>query len=302
MKGNAALRFAIGLIAFCFLLGSAATANAQEPTGADDLDDSPCSRFAKDETFDSFTKALQTPEKVRCLAPNFEGNDLNMKRLPTGLGTLVNLEVLSFACLEQLETLPEEIGNLRKLEALIVDNGNGCSMNILLPGSIGKLENLRVLKLYGALDAREIGQPASPSRIKSLPDSIVNLRKLEVLDLGRNGLPAVPPQVSRLSNLKTLRLDFNALRAVPAFVGNLENLEELALDANERIADLPASMTKFATLRVSLGGNALKLRQQKSLRSRFPKIVFSFESEFDDARANEEVRKPKAIRRPRRRR
>ena len=278
------------------------TTNAQEPTGADDFNDSPCRRFAKDETFDSFTKALQTPEKVRCLEPNFEGDELNMKSLPAGLGALVNLEVFSFGCLEHLDALPQEIGNLRKLKELIIDNGNGCSMNVRLPDSIGKLENLRVLRLYGALDAREDGQRVNPSRIKSLPGAIANLKKLEVLDLGRNGLTAVPPQIAGLSNLKTLRLDFNALRAVPAFVGNFANLNELALDANERIVDLPRLMAKFKALRVSLGGNALKLREQKSLRSRFPKIVFSFESEFDDARANEEAAKPKAKRRPNRKR
>lgn len=278
------------------------TTNAQESTGADDFNDSPCRRFTKDETFDSMTKALQTPEKVRCLNPNFEGDELNMKRLPSGLGALVNLEVFSFGCLEQLEAIPAEIGNLRRLEELIIDNGNGCSMNVSLPDSIGKLENLRVLKLYGALDAEEIGKPARPSRTKSLPAAIANLKKLEVLDLGRNGLSTVPQAIAGLTNLKTLRLDFNALRAVPAFVGNLENLEELVLDANERIADLPQSMAKFKALRVSMGGNALKLPEQKSLRRRFPRIVFSFESEFDDARANETVSKPKAKSRPRRNR
>jgi hypothetical protein len=302
MKNIAAIYSVIALVAFCLFTGSgAATANAQEPAVADDVNPSPCQRFAKEETFNNWTKALKTPAKVRCLEPSFEGADLDMKRLPSGLGNLVNLEVFSFGCLEKLETLPEEIGNLSKLEELIIDNGNGCSMNVSLPGSIGKLKNLRVLKLYGALDEREVGKPASPpSRIKILPAQIADLRKLEVLDLGRNGLTAVPPQIAGLTNLTTLRLDFNALRAVPAFVGNFKNLSELALDANEHIANLPASMAKFKTLRISLGGNALKLREQKSLRGRFPQIVFSFESEFDDARANEEAAKPKAKRRPRR--
>ena len=302
MRNNAVIYSAIALIVFCLFAGGAATANAQQPAGADNFDQSPCTRFAKDETFDSFAKALKTPEKVKCLAPNFEGDDLNMKRLPAGLGTFVNLEVLSFACLEQLETLPEEIGNLSKLEELIIDNGNGCSMNVALPGSISKLQNLRVLKLYGALDARETGQAAGRPRIKSLPPQIAALRNLEVLDLGRNGLTTVPPQIAGLANLKTLGLDFNALRAVPEFVGNFKNLRELALDANEHLTNLPQSMANFKTLRVSMGGNALKLREQKSLRSRFPQIVFSFASEYDDARANEEAAKPQAKRRPRRKR
>jgi hypothetical protein len=320
MKNNAALCFAIGLIVFCLLAINGETVQAQQLFNAvqlsagnvnmnaqltgesnifDDFDDSPCKRFPKEQVFDSFEKAFQTPEKVRCLNPNFEGNDLNMKRLPSRLGTLVNLEVFSFGCLEQLQELPEEIGNLRKLEELIIDNGNGCSMSVSLPRSIGRLENLRVLRLYGALEA-DSDQTARPRKIKSLPDTISDLRKLEVLDLGRNGLEAVPPQIAALSNLKTLRLEYNSLRAVPAFVGDFKNLKELSLDANGKLANLPASLANLPGLKVSMGNNSLKLRNQKSLRSRFPGIVFSFENEYDDAAANEESPKPKLKSKPRR--
>jgi hypothetical protein len=248
--------------------------------------DSPCKRFPKVNVFDSFEKAFRSPAKVKCLKPNFEGDDLNMKSLPSGFGTLVNLEVFSFGCLESLETLPEEIGNLSKLKELIIDNGNGCSMSVSLPRSIGKLQSLRVLRLYGAIESTE-------QRKISLPDTIAELRQLEVLDLGRNGLAAVPPSIAALSNLKTLRLEYNALKTVPAFVGEFKNLKELSLDANENIKILPASFAKFKGLEISMGNNALKLKDQKSLRSRFPQLIFSFENEFDDGRANEEAPKPK---------
>lgn len=308
MKNNAAVRFAIGLIVLCLFADGVLSANAEqlssdteltsskvktaayktrESIAQDDFDDSPCKRFPKENVFNSFAKALRSPEKVRCLDPNFEGDDLNMKHLPPGLGNLVNLEVFSFGCLEQLEELPEEIGNLRKLEELIVDNGNGCSMNIRLPRSIGKLENLRVLRLYGAIDT-----PA-------LPDTIGNLRKLEVLDIARNGLKIVPPQIARLSNLKTLRLEYNDLRRLPDFVGDFKNLKELSLDSNGRIIALPASVGKLKGLKISMGNDSLKLKDQQSLRARFPQIVFSFEDEYDDSAANESP-KPKSKPRPKR--
>ena len=303
--------FAIGLIAFCLFTGSSMTTSAQqlskvgglsannaksgvrlpaESSGFNDFDDSPCRRFPKEYVFDSFEKAFRSPEKVKCLNPTFEGDDSKMKRLPSRFGTLVNLEVFSFGCLEELETLPEEIGNFSKLEELIIDNGNGCSMGISLPRSIGKLKNLRVLRLYGAIETAE-----------SLPNTIGGLGKLEVLDLGRNGLKSVPPQIAALSNLKTLRLEYNALRAIPAFIGNFKNLKELSLDANEvKTVNLPASLSKLKGLRISMGNNALKLKDQKSLQSRFPQIVFSFENEYEDARANEEAPKPKSKPRTRR--
>ena len=121
----------------------------------------------EDGAFDSLEKALRSPEKVKRLT--LQSEDPEMKHLPAGLGTLVNLEALELACLEKLEDLPEEIGKLRKLRELIIDNGNGCSMNVSLPRSIGELSNLRVLRLYGALDGRDVGgeAPARPARSKA---------------------------------------------------------------------------------------------------------------------------------------
>lgn len=267
MKNHLTIRLVIGLIAFCIF---AATANAQS-------EDSACANYPAENSFDSFEKAFQSPEKVKCLNPTLAEGEFNMKRLPSGFNKLVNLEVFITGCLEQLETLPAEIGNFTKMRELIIDNGNGCEMSVALPASIGKLKNLRVLRLYGAIESA-----------KPLPASIGELRSLEVLDLGRNSLKAIPPSVGKLSNLKTLRLEYNALKTIPAFVGNLVNLETLSVDANENIKVLPSSFAKMKNLTVSMGNNALKLRDQKSLQTRFPNITFSFENEYDDERANEE--------------
>ena len=196
MKNYLKIRLAVGLIAFCFFTFGAAAVNGQQAEDENYVAESPCARFPKENVFDSFAKAFKSPQKVKCLNPNFEGDDLNMKRLPAQFGTLVNLEVFSFGCLEQLEMLPESIGNLTKMTELIIDNGNGCSMSVSLPRSIGKLQNLRVLRLYGAIESA-----------KPLPDTIGDLRNLEVLDLGRNGLPAVPARIAALSNLKTFGLN-----------------------------------------------------------------------------------------------
>ena len=244
--------------------------------------------------FDSLEKALREPGKARRLA--LQGEDPEMKHLPPGLGRLVNLEALEIACLEKLEDLPEELGQLQKLEELVIDNGNGCSMNVALPRSVGRLSSLRVLRLYGALDGRDIGEPAQSAPAKVLPDSLAELQKLEELDLGRNGLGSLPPQVASLRGLKKLSLDYNDIRQLPSFVGDLPNLRELSVNANGGIA-LPQSLAKIKGLKVFMGNNRLKLRDQRALRARFPGAVFSFENEYDDDAANEEAPKPKARRR-----
>ena len=294
MKNKLKMCFAVVSISYCLLMIGVLTVNAHQTSNSilrsnssDNFDNSPCKSFQKQNVFDNFEKAFRSPEKVKCLSPNPEITDAKMKRFSSKIGTLVNLEVFSFACFESLETLPEEIGNLSKLEKLIIDNGNGCSMSVSLPRSIGKLKNLKVLRLYGAIEADEQG------KAKSLPDSISNLTQLEVLDLGRNGLEAVPPQISALTNLKTLRLEYNNLSSIPEFIGDFKNLKELSLDSNGTLNNLPASLAKIVGLKISMGNNSLKLKDQKTLRSRFPQIVFTFANEFDDDSANQEPLKPK---------
>jgi Leucine-rich repeat (LRR) protein len=289
LKGSFTASLAVGLVAFCLFAECASTVSAHLIRFADVQRDSD-NNFQPDEVFDSFAQALRVPEKVRRLV--IQNEDPQVKHLPAGLGTLVNLQSLELSCLEKLEDLPKEIGKLRKLEELIIDNGNGCQMNVSIPRSIGQLRSLRVLRLYGALDPRGIGTREPTGRTKSLPDTLANLEKLEELDLGRNGLRSVPPQIASLRQLKRLALDYNHVREVPSFVGKLSNLEEISLHSNGGVR-LPQSLAGLKGLSVQMGNNALTLKSQKRLRSRFPNIVFSFENEFEDESANQEPQKPK---------
>jgi Leucine-rich repeat (LRR) protein len=295
LRGISLTHFAVGLLSLHLLAGGAV--NAQRPSGLVVLAGSPGGLRQDEGAFDSLEKALREPGKVRRLAIS-GGEDPEMKHLPPGLGKLVNLEALEISCLEKLEDLPEEVGQLQKLEELVIDNGNGCSMNVKLPRSVGRLANLRVLRLYGALDGRDVGaeEPARNAPSKALPDTLADLQKLEELDLGRNGLGSLPPQVASLRGLKRLSLDYNDMRALPSFVGDLPNLRELSVNANGGIA-LPPSLAKIRGLKVFMGNNRLKLRDQQALRKRFPNAVFSFENEYDDDAANQEPPKPKRRRR-----
>lgn len=286
-------RLATGLLSLFVVAGCVAAVSARPSSGVGVEREGSPRGAQEDGVFDNLEQALRTPEKVKRLV--IQSGNLEMKHLPAGLGSLVNLEALELACLENLEDLPEEIGRLSKLRELVIDNGNGCSMNVTLPPSVGRLENLRVLRLYGALDPREVGSesPVSPGKIKGLPDTLAGLRNLEELDLGRNGLSSVPPQVASLRGLKKLGLDYNEIRELPAFVGELTNLRELSLRSNGGVR-LPESLSKVKGVSVFMGNNSLKLADQQRLRTRFPGAVFSFENEFDDAAANEEPARPKS--------
>jgi len=243
------------------------------------------------ESFDSFEHAFVAPEKATTLS--IEKDDPAIKHLPSQLGALINLVELDISCLENLEDLPSEIGNLKKLEKLIIDNGNGCQMNVSLPESIGNLSNLKVLRLFGALDPRDLSDTNKPtplSKVKSLPGTIGKLQNLEVLDLGRNGIKGIPSQIASLQKLKRLALDYNHIHELPPFVGDFKNLQELSVCSNGGIK-LPKSLSNLNGLKIFMGNNYLKIKDQEKLRGLSPKATFSFENEYDDDAANEETPK-----------
>jgi Leucine-rich repeat (LRR) protein len=231
------------------------------------------------ESFNNLAQALASPERVTSLS--IKEFDPNMKHLPPKLGALINLKELEISCLENLD-IPVEIGQLKKLEKIIIDNGNGCGMNVSIPASIGDLTNLKVLRLFGVLGPGEIG-----SSVKPLPATIAKLQNLEELDLGRNYLQAIPPEISNLKNLKKLGLDYNDLHDIPSFIGDLKNLRDLSISSNH-VIKLPKSLSKLSGLRISMGNNYLKLKDQVELRRQFPGATFDFVNEYDDVAANEE--------------
>ena len=56
----------------------------------------------------------------------------------------------------------------------------------------------------------------------------------------------------------------------------------------------PDSLAAIAGLKVYMGNNYLKLKEQERLRKRFPKLLFDFEDEFDsNPDANEARPEPK---------
>jgi hypothetical protein len=118
--------------------------------------------IAHAESFDNLAQALASPERVTSLSINESVS--KTKHLPPKRGALINLKELEISCLENLEDIAVEIGQLQKLEKIIIDNGNGCRMNVSIPASIGELTNLKVLRLYGALDPGEIESSVPATR------------------------------------------------------------------------------------------------------------------------------------------
>ncbi len=257
------------------------------------------------ETCKSLAEAMKAPEKVTSLFLGTSGDesetlegvgtaeegpkDSELQYLPETFGLLTHLKELQITGLEKLEELPAEIGNLKELESIIIDNGNGYQMNISLPETIGNLTRLKILILYGALDARAFaGENEVLARVKELPQSLAKLQNLRTLDIGRNGLTELPAQVAELTGLITLKLDYNQIKELPEFVGNLKDLKYLSINSNGG-TKLPDSLKNLKDLKIGLGNASLKLEDQEDLRKRFPDALLDFTNEFDDETANEEI-------------
>jgi Leucine-rich repeat (LRR) protein len=134
----------------------------------------------------SLSEALQTPEKVTILnltfSPFKENPEIN--GLPEAIGTLINLEELiieaRFASYPPITSEPQ-ITSSGKIETL--------------PESIGNLRKLRVLTLQA------VG-------LKALPESFTALKNLQELDISFNEFEFAPleAQLAKLPNLKRIRI------------------------------------------------------------------------------------------------
>ncbi len=69
--------------------------------------------------------------------------------------------------------------------------------------------------------------------LPTLPESILNLKSLETLNLERNKLTTLPESISNLKSLETLNLGYNCFTTLPESIANLKSLKALILEGSE---------------------------------------------------------------------
>ena len=142
-----------------------------------------------------------------------------------------------------------ESSNLdRTIARAIANNAHQLSLfrnrSATLPDSIGDIKSLEMLYL-------------SRNRLERLPESIGKLSKLAELNLSHNQLSELPECICNLSKLRRLHLQNNRLMALPESIGRLAILTHLNLE-NNQLTSLPASMKNISNLQyLNLNGNAL---------------------------------------------
>jgi len=85
-------------------------------------------------------------------------------------------------------------------------------------------------------------------KLKTLPESIGNLKFLISLEIENSKLEQIPESIGKLSSLESLRLKSNRLELLPNSIGNLKSLVSLDLLDNS-LKHLPVSLIKLSKLK-----------------------------------------------------
>lgn len=196
------------------------------------------------------------------------GLQFSAESLPSGLGSLANLTTLRFVRSgPSPRALSPEIGNLTQLTNLTIENVTS------LPAEIGDLDNLENLELNGTdltalppeigdLDNLYLFSMFRAGDLASLPPEIGDLANLRVLNLSRHKITALPPEIGNLDKLERLRV-IGGLTSLPAEIGNLESLRQLTLgNSIQRLNDgnrFVRPLLSLPTLPPEIGGLSLLL-------------------------------------------
>lgn len=130
-----------------------------------------------------------------------------------------------------IKELPDDIW---KLEKLSLFNMKGCKNLETLPDTLGKLKALQELILSGC------------ENLETLPDTLGELKALQKLILsGCSELTSFPKDVENMERLEILLLDETAIEDIPS----IPSLRRIRLSRNEKICDLPESISQFYRLK-----------------------------------------------------
>ncbi|XP_009699540.1 PREDICTED: leucine-rich repeat-containing protein 40, partial [Cariama cristata] len=171
---------------------------------------------------------------------NLEELDLSNNHLtdiPTSFALLINLVRLNLAC-NQLKNLPADISAMKSLRQL------DCSKNSLetVPSKLATMASLEQLYLRKN-KLRSLPEFPSCKLLKELhagenqieilnAENLKHLNSLSVLELRDNKIKSVPDEITLLQKLERLDLANNDISRLPYTLGNLPQLKFLALEGN----------------------------------------------------------------------
>lgn len=91
------------------------------------------------------------------------------------------------------------------------------------------------------------------------PRQILQLTKLEILDLSKNNIEVIPDGIRNMASLKFLAIARNSIRRLPLALGDMPSLQKLKFDENP-IEFPPLDIIKYSKKSV---GSSLETEREK---------------------------------------
>ncbi|KAA0712899.1 Leucine-rich repeat-containing protein 40 [Triplophysa tibetana] len=171
----------------------------------------------------------------------------------------------------QLNSLPESIGELEHLQKLIVSHNKLTE----LPAGLWRLTNLHCLHMQQNQMERlppDLGQlvhledlDLSNNLLTDIPESLSNLTNLMKLNLSSNKIKSLPPSISEMRSLKMLDCSRNQLESVPSVLAQMQSLEQLYL-RNNKLRFLPELPCCKALKELHCGNNQIEVLEADHLK------------------------------------
>ncbi|GLU06078.1 hypothetical protein SLE2022_231410 [Rubroshorea leprosula] len=184
--------------------------------------------------------------------------------------SLTELQTLDLSYNKRLTgSLPESIGNLKKLTILILV---GCGFTGPIPDTIGNLHQLAYLSFdsnllngpipstLGLVQSLQVIRFDNNHLSGSVPSNLNNLTSLQELYLSNNKLNGPLPSLTGMSKLNTLDLSNNTFNTsvIPRWVSSLSSLTTLRMENAQLQGEVPVDLFSLPNLQtVGLKHNGL---------------------------------------------
>jgi Leucine-rich repeat (LRR) protein len=174
----------------------------------------------------------------------------NLTEFPKEIFSLANsLEVLDLSN-NQLTTLPDELGSLKRLKILFLTNNHFES----IPAILAACPQLEMIS-FKSNKLTHVGENVLPIRtrwliltdnkIATLPDSMGKLAHLRKFAFAGNQLHKLPDSMKNCTNLELMRLSANQLTMLPDWLFQLPKLAWLAFSGNKLTTSTPLIANKM---------------------------------------------------------
>ncbi|UII23842.1 hypothetical protein [Fulvivirga ligni] len=163
-----------------------------------------------------------------------------LTRLPETINQVPNLKQLVLSFNYQLQSFPNNLNQLTKLEQLSVNEGN----------------------------------------LMELPEAFGNLTSLKLLDVSNNKLKNLPTSLSALNSLEIIRFQSNEIETFPLSIAGLPHLKEINGSRNRMAGGIPSELFTRSDLRVDLSFNMLSGVISTSAAKPMPTLFFINNNSF----------------------